>query len=377
MNIFDELSIFPRPDVTLAFQLRQQLTWLIANGKLKTGDQLPPVKVMAERLGINLHTVRSAYLKMASDGMVETRQGRGTHILPFDALRLAQSAGTFRSHTIGVIVPSWSNPFYQTLLQGIEQIAEEDQTLLFLCNTHDDLNLALRDFARLAAKQVDGILIGSTDFYRVVESFSQVDRNFNSLPVVSIDWPGCKGFSVNIDLELAGYQAAEHLIAHGHRKIGLITFNIDGENVTPINNGYLRALREHGISLDPAFIERVSGYDMPAGARGAKKLLELVDPPTAIFAISDLLCLGAFQVIKQANLQIPNDIALIGFDDIPASSLVEPTLTTVAPPSEQIGREAMKMLLLLIAGEQPPRRQMILSTTLIKRESCGCPRKEI
>jgi DNA-binding LacI/PurR family transcriptional regulator len=376
VDIFEELNIDPRQDITLAHQLKQQITWLIANGKLKPGDQLPPVQVMAERLGINLNTARSAYLKLATEGLVETRQGRGTHVLPFDLGRMAQVAGATRSHTIGVIVPTWTNPFYHALLQGIEEIASNNQTLLFLCNTHDDPTNAWRDFAMLAAKQVDGILVVSHDIGQVMQPAAQTNNAVNELPYVTIDWPGSAGYAVLIDLQMAGYQATRHLIEHGHRRIGLITVASDAENVTPINRGYEQALAESDIRIDPALIARVPGFDIAPGAEGARKLLALPDPPAAMFAIADMLALGAMQAIKQAGVRIPGDIALVGFNDIPAAALVEPALTSVAAPAVQLGREGMRMLQLLMAGERPPQRQKTLSTSLIVRESCGCPRKE-
>jgi len=376
MNPFDDLDINPGRELTLALQLKQQITWLIASGRLKPGDRLPSVQVMARKLGINLHTVRSAYGKLAAEGLVDSRQGRGTHILPFDEANLAQAAGTARSHTVGVIVPSWANPFYHTLLNGIEEIAEEDQTLLFLCNTHDDPSAAWRDFARLAAKQVDGILVAAHEFTRSLQPAARKSGPGNGLPFVSIDAPGSTGYSVLIDLKQAGWQAARHLVEHGHRRIGLITHALDSRNVTPLAAGFGLAHEEHGLQVDPALVVRVPGFDMASGAEGARKLLALKAPPTAVFAITDLLALGAMQTFKQVGLRIPGDIAVVGFNDIPAASLVEPALTTVAAPTVQVGREAMKILNLLIAGEHPPKRQVTLSTSLVIRESCGCQRKE-
>jgi len=376
MDPLDGLTIQQDQETTLAQQIKQQITWLIASGQLKPGDQLPPVQEMAQRLGVNLHTVRSAYKKLAADGLVDSRQGRGTHVLPFDLARLALVAVEWRSHTIGVIVPSWNNPFYHALLQGIEEITEEDQSLIFLCNTHDDPNAAWGHFARLAARQVDGVLVASHDVSEFLQPAGPENHHVKELPFVTIDWPGCAGYAVQIDLQLAGYQATQHLLEHGHRRIGLITFTLDIPNVTPVNLGFEQALTGHGLPLDPSLVVRVPGFDMASGAEGARKLLNLPEPPTAIFAIADLLALGAMRAIKQTGMHIPGDMALVGFNDIPTAALVEPALTTVASPTVQAGREAMTMLQALIAGEQPPHREKILPTTLITRESCGCPRKE-
>jgi DNA-binding LacI/PurR family transcriptional regulator len=350
---------------------------LIANGRLKPGEQLPTVQIMAEQLDINLHTVRNAYRKLEAEGLVEIRQGRGTHVLPFDMARIMQMASAERSHTVGVIVPSWSNPFYHALLHGVEEVATEDDTLLFLCNSNDDPNTACRHLARLAARQVDGILIASHEIFPAQQPPAGSGNQFEELPIVSIDMPESAGYSVMVDLKQAGYQATQHLAEHGHRRIGLITFSIDIPNVIPVNSGYERALEEYGLTVDLALIARVPGFDQASGATGARKLLYLNDPPTAIFAISDMLALGAMQAIKKMGRHIPGDIALIGFNNIPAGELVEPALSSVASPTQQMGREAMKILQALIAGKKPPHRQITFPTTLVVRESCGCQRKEV
>lgn len=372
MTILELLNVYPRQDASLVQQIKQQITWLVANGQLRAGDPLPSVRQLASHLGINVNTVRSAYQKLEAEGLVETRQGRGTQVLPFDLSRFAQAQGELRSHTIGVIIPSWSQPFYHAFLQGVEEVAEKDKTLLFICNSHDDPGNAWRDFARLSAKGVDGILVASHDITQSQPAGGKALESQRGTPYVTVDWPGCTGYSVQLDLESAGYQATHHLVTHGHQRIGLITFAVDIENVTPVNSGYQRALREAGLTPDPDVIARVPSFSPTAGAEGAHRILSLEKPPTAIFAISDTLALGALQVIKEAGLRIPGDIALVGIDDIPAASLVEPQMTTVSAPSYQLGLEAMKMLRLLIEGKKPPHRQIILPTSLVIRKSCGC-----
>ena len=110
---------------------------------------------------------------------------------------------------------------------------------------------------------------------------------------------------------------------------------------------------------------------MAAGAEGARKLLALTQPPMAIFAIADMLALGALCAIKSAGLRIPQDIALVGFNDIPTAALVEPPLTTVAAPAQEMGAVAMQMLQDLIAGRKPSHRRVVLPVSLVVRQSCG------
>ncbi|PKN85360.1 MAG: hypothetical protein CVU46_11350 [Chloroflexi bacterium HGW-Chloroflexi-8] len=367
MDLFSQFSIDPEHDTSLSFQIKQQITWWIINGTLKPGDKLPSIHQLSRKLGINLHTVRSAYHKLESEGLVETVRSRGTHVLAYHPLRIALVAGNIRSHTVGVILPSFTNPFYHALLRGIEEIAEEDQTMIFICNTHDDPNLTWRHYARLVAKQVDGIVVVSDDLSAY---FSQENKQ-TIPPIVTIDWPGADGYCVQFDLESVGRQATKHLVEHGHHRIGLITFAQDSVNVLPVVNGYLNVLKEAGITFQPEWIARVPNFDMASGALGAQKLLALANPPTAIFTIADTLALGALDFIKQAGLNIPEDIALVSFNDIPAAALVDPPLTTVVAPAAEAGKAAMRLLHDLIEGNNPSQRQYHFLTHLVVRQSCG------
>lgn len=372
MNPIESISIDTRQATPLAQQIKQQLTWLIANGQLTAGEMLPSVRQLAVHLGINVNTVRSAYLKLEAEGLVETRQGRGTRVLTFDLARFAQVSGEVRSHTIGVILPGVINPFYHSFLNGVEKIAEQDQSLLFLCSTHDDPGNAWRDFARLTAKGVDGILIVSHDISEAFTSTGTQMKQYSGIPFVTVDWPGCEGYLVQTDLEAAGYEATRHLIGHGHTRIGLLTFGVKAANIEPVNAGYRRAMLESGPIVDLKLESRVPGFDIPSGETGARHLLELAEPPTAIFAISDTLALGAMRAIKDKALKIPGDIALASIDDIPVASIVEPGLTTVATPAHEMGVEAMKMLKTLIEARKPSRRVITLPTRIVIRQSCGC-----
>jgi len=371
MNIFNFIQINPKHDTTITQQLKHQISWLIINGKLQAGDQLPSIYEMAERFGINLHTVRSAYHKLEKNGLVETRPGRGTHVLAVDLFQLARLADTQPTNTVGVIIPTWSNPFYHAVLQGIEEVVEEDQSLLMLCNTHDDPQNAWREFARLSAKGVDGILVVSHNIDEVILSSKPEGLPYKGPPYVTIDWPYTHGYSVNLDLESAGYQAAKHLISLGHKAIGLITFSVDATNVLAVNSGFFSALEAAGIPTQRDLVAKVPGFSMMDGEAGARTLLTLNNPPTAIFAISDTLAIGAMQAIKQAGLAIPTDISVIGFNDIPLAQLITPALTTIAAPSHELGRTAMQLLQKLIKKEEPQQKQITLPISLTLRQSCG------
>ncbi|PWB51616.1 MAG: hypothetical protein C3F13_14375 [Anaerolineales bacterium] len=373
MDILAKIHLNPSLDTPLVLQLKEQLIWLIASGQIQPGEHLPSARQAANRLGINLHTVRSAYHKMEASGLVEIRQGMATKVLPYNAEHLEKIANTLSSHTVGVIIPSLTNPFYHPFLQGIESVAKKSFTMLFICVSHDDPDEVQRSYAQLVAKNVDGILLASQDDSPFSEHNPSIrESQTNSLPLVVADWLGGSRYSVTFDLENAGYLATRHLLEHGHRRVGLITYAIDLKNVTPVNQGYHRALHEWGISGSPDLIALIHGFDTSAGSEGARMLLANKPPPTAIFAISDLLASGAMRTLQQAGLHVPKDIAIVGFNDIPLAEMVSPALTTVSAPAYLMGLRAMKMLKDLIVGKKPSVHHAVLPTNLVIRQSCGC-----
>lgn len=367
-NVLDEIEVDLKRESTLAEQIKQQLTWLIASGRFKPGDRLPSVREFARHLSINMHTVRSAYQKMEAEGLTETRHGVGTIILSADLS--IKNRRHLRTHTIGVILPGLGSPFYHAFLQGIEENIHREHAMLFVCNAHDDVDEARRYFAQLSAKKVDGLILASLDVSALL-NFKSNSRKTPQLPIVSVDWPNSGGYSVLVDLEAAGYMATRHLIEHGHRRVGLITFKEDVANVVPINMGYQRALQEDGLPFTVDLVARVDGFGIEHGLAGARRLLQLQQPPTAIFAIADMLALGVMSAVKEYGLKIPQDLAIASFNDIPMAGLVEPALTTVNAPAREMGQEAIKMLLSLIAGKRPIRKKVVLPVSLVVRGSCG------
>ena len=349
-------------------QLHQQFTWLIASGQFNPGDRLPSIRRMAQQLSINMHTVRSAYLRLEEDGLVRTRPGASSQVLELSPVRLMELASRKRTYTIGVILPELFNPFYHAFLQGVEEVINQEQLMLFVCNAHEDPDEYMRYIAQLLARSVDGIIVASFDTPASLEQSSSF-----SIPVVYADWPGCTGPVVNFDLEEAGYQAVRHLLAHGHRRIGQVSFTGRSANVLAIEAGYQRALKEKGIALDESLIVRLPGFDMFSGESGAQQLLALSEPPTAIFTIADMLALGVMKALKKAKWRIPEQMALTSLDDIPLADLVEPGLTTVSLPARKLGVEAMRMLQNLIEGKELATKQITLPTKLVIRQSCGCP----
>ena len=368
-EITNLLAVNTQSGIPLIQQLKSQFTWLIVTGKLATGDRLPSVRTLADHLSININTVRSAYQRLESDNLVATHHGTGTIVLPMNISSIANKANRSRSNIIGVILPGLSDPFYHSLLQGIEEVNTHNQTMMLVCDAHEDPAEAYRIYTKLVAKQVDGIICASLP---LGEFISKNWHNTNLFPLISVDWPDDQVNTVQIDLENAAYQAVRHLIGHGYKQIALVTLDVERANTLPLWQGYKHALMEAGMKSTADLITRVPGFSMEDGEIGALRILNQPLKPDAVIAISDFLALGIIKEFKSRGFRLPEDFAVIGMDDINLAGVVEPRLTTVSFPAKRLGAEAMKMLQNLIEGKKPDKDKVVLSTRLVIRDSCGC-----
>jgi DNA-binding LacI/PurR family transcriptional regulator len=178
--------------------------------------------------------------------------------------------------------------------------------------------------------------------------------------------------SVTVENKLGARQLVEHLIGLGHQRIAVIHGPRGNEDSDWRARGYHEALAAHDLPPDPA-LEVEGGFSEDSGATGARELLARGAPFTALFAADDEMAIGAIGVLSAAGLRVPHDIAVVGFDDIVTARYIQPPLTTVRAPTEQVGREAVRLLLAAIAGA-PPAQTVLLPVELVIRQSCGSRR---
>lgn len=370
-NILKYLRVDHSSGIPVSIQLSQQLSWLIAGGEIKKGEKLPSALAMAEHLGIHLHTARSAYQRLKDIGIVEIQRGRGTTVLEFTKVQLAQQGPDISSFVVGVLIADY-HPFYIPLLKGIEDGMADTPTQIIVCSTRDQLGD--RSVDRLLVRGVDGFILASTEMSSDFkpESEGRPGRASPLPPVVYVDNPKAKGYSILLDLEGAGFQATHHLIEHGHTRIGLITCPPEWPNVSQTFLGHCKALNQAKLAVDQALISIAPKFELEAGHQAMLRLLESGNPPSAIFAIDDILAAGAMKALKESGLRIPRDIALASCINLEFSSIVDPPLTTVQAPAYEMGLTAAEMVLSLILGKEVRPKKRIFETQLIVRESCGC-----
>ena len=364
------LTIDTSSDLTLSLQLQQQLIWLIATRQLKEGEKLPSVREFADHLGINLNTVRAAYKRLEADSLVTARRGVGTTVLRFTPLQLRANASNVRTFTIGVILPDFGSLFYLPFLKGIEETVKHEPSLLFVSTAQNSELKAKIEIDQLIAKGVDGLIVASQGEANN-DNRRPADSSSSPPPVVYVDQPNQSGHVVLLDSEEAGYQATSHLIEHGHERIGIISPPLEWASVRECHLGYRRALQQASVEVDESLLATTPDFTIEAGFEAAHDLMKQGAAITAIYAVQDALAIGAMRAIKERGMQVPQDVAVVGYNDIELATLVDPPLTTVKAPARQLGIEAMSMLQRLIRGEEVTPRSVVLDTSLVVRRSCG------
>lgn len=284
--------------------------------------------------------------------------------------RLARSLRKGQTHTIGMIVPDNTNPFFAEVARGVEDTSFKHEHNLILCNSDGDLEKELVYTNVLAERQVDGILFVAAGIS--TEHIAALQKR--RIPVVVVDRhiPDVAVDSVFTDNAGGGRQAVQHLIDLGHRRIACITGPSD---VTPSAErvaGYRDVLAENGITVRDEYVVR-GDFKYESGYRAAQHLMELAPSPTAIFACNDLMAVGVISALSAMGLHIPEHLSVVGFDDVRLASFTIPPLTTIAQRKYEIGVIAATLLLERIVNPELPPRRELLETHLKVRQSTAPP----
>ncbi len=274
---------------------------------------------------------------------------------------------TKRSNMVGVIVPEISYYFNSEAIKGIEDILLKEGFNLSICQTHESYDREVAHCENLMANQVDGIISSISGEARAWNHFKHIQEK--GTPLVLFD----RGFNVPniskvmIDNEAAARHGVQHLLERGCRRIA---FLMGPENM-PIaharKKGYLSALKTAGIAFDP-HLTRHCTFSTDMGFSNALELLQL-NRPDAIFTINDRIGIGALAAVRQSGLRVPEDVAVLGFNDEPYAALISPGLSTISQPAYKMGQEAARMLLYQLAHPLADPQFKILRTKLVIRGS--------
>jgi LacI family transcriptional regulator len=327
---------------------------------------------VATHAGVSAMTV-SRVINESPHVSVDTRRRVQASIgkLGYVPNRLARGLIQRRTGVFGVIVPDVANPFFTLIVRGVEGVAWRAGYHVMLCDTQGDLERERGYLEDMAAFQAEGVLIAPVGD-RSRPNLRLLTRN--NVPFVLIDRSiaGFDGDLVQGDSLAGARQIVEHLIGLGHRRIGMITENVEVSTARDRLQGYREALERAGVGFDPELVAESSTIDPSAAREAAFRLFALPVPPTAIFAVNNIAVVGVVEAAREQGLEIPGDLALVCFDDIEHVSRLYPFLTVMAQPAETFGTIATQLLLDRLSGRIGDRRRIVvLPADMLVRKSSG------
>ena len=285
----------------------------------------------------------------------------------------ARSLVMGRTQTLGVVVTTIIDPFIAEIVQSIENTAHNCGYSVILASSHADREREIAAVKMLHSKRVDGVIVTSSR----VGALYQDHLDSLAVPVVLLnnhsEQRGPYTFSISVDNRRGGYIAATHLAELGHQRIAYVRGAADHSDDLARLAGYQQALSDAGVSADPSLVIPSTGR-VEGGACALPALLQLPHRPTAVFCYNDMTAVGLMRAAREMNVSIPQDLAVVGFDNIPLASYVEPALTTVAQPKGEMGQRAAEMVLeLVLQGGQGGGvvSNVVVQGELIVRESSG------
>lgn len=344
----------------------------------------PTLNDIADAVGVTAMTVSRV---VSGEGYVSeiTREKvlKAVKDLNYRRNGLARSLKRQFTETVGLVLGDISNPYSTELARAVRETLVNQGFNVFICISENGSKEDIVAFESLSSHSVDGIIVAT----RSNEAGDRYLRKLveTNVPVVAIgrDFQNKNVDLVSPDNLKGGFEATRHLIDLGHKRIAFIGANLSSGSHLKRLQGYINALESHSIPVDERLITGrndelpdVAGYSTEdIGFDAMKRLLSLRKRPTAVFARNDFTAIGAMRAISDAGLRIPDDIAIVGFDDIPLAARMSPSLTTVRQPMRVEGQIAAEMLLERIkSGKRISRRERILDCELIVRESSGSKR---
>lgn len=280
---------------------------------------------------------------------------------------VARQFRTRETKMILVVVPDITSAFFSEVLRGIEHIAIEQGYQVILGDTEHSVERENSYMNLLLQKQVDGVILLTAKLDK-----ERLEELSNMYPLVLaceyID--GLNVPTVSIDNISSARKATEHLINLGHKKIAHISGPVNVILSRDRLRGYQQAMLNHDVLMDSSYIQE-GALTIESGYNQMKKLLALDTPPTGVFVYNDEMAMGAIKAVKDSGLNVPEDVAIVGFDNLKMSMVIEPHLTSIDQPKYDIGNKAGELLIKMIHKEDIQKKTYVMKDTLVIRESCG------
>ena len=330
------------------------------------------IRDVARRAGVSTMTV-SRVINSSGHTSPQTR-ARVEHAvaeLGYVPNAVARHLRSKRTKTIALVLSDITNPFFTTIARGVEDVAGPKGFGVMFCNTDESESEEIDYLQMLIQRQVDGVLLVPAG--RSIEPLRLLRAH--GVPVVVLDRrvASRQVDQVRTDSVAGAYRLTRHLVELGHRRIGMLTGRRTISTSIDRVAGYERALAEIGVAIDPQLV-RYGGYGLAGGYRMATEVLAAEPRPTAIFAANNFVAFGAVRALRERSLQVPDDVSLVCFDDLPEEWLIDPFLTVVDQPAYEMGRQAAVLLLERLEGLHPKGgHDIVLPGEFIERRSTAAP----
>lgn len=335
----------------------------IQNGIWPNGSSLPSEKELCAEFGVARGTVRQALQTLEKDGYLRREQGRGTFVQLNE-----YTSDKLQSKRLAFVVPYVRDSSVPTILIGFQQVAEQENFSVIFNHVNNDIRQQERVIRKLISENVAGIALYPIDSENMalVESLTR-----SRFPIVLIDryLRGIASDYVMTDHFGGAIRGTHYLFDQGHQRVGFVTWLSPAVSMEHRYLAYAQALNERGVEMDDRLVCRVEGYPM-IDLTPLRDYLSGSDRPTAVFAANDQIAIGLYRAAASLGLSIPDDLSILGFDNLDVTAHLEPPLTTLAQPFLRIGQTAAHLLLRRIAGENGYYDQITLPAELIVRNSC-------
>jgi LacI family transcriptional regulator len=361
------MGIDPGAAMPLYQQVALDIRRKIASGEMPVGTQLQPHREMAVSYGVSMMTINKALSGLVSEGLLHSRVGRGT----FVAQRPADSEAG--ATTLGFVLRDLSSPFFSLVAHAAQQRADELGYGVLFSSSSNRLDREEEQIRRFRDIGVSGLIIASMNrTYRISEPIQALQDA--GIPYVMVSYTdGADVPFVGMDLDSAGYLAAQHLLAMGRRRIGYIGDKFDSIMCELRGRGYRRALEQAGLPVDPQFQFEYpfegEWTDYRSGYAIAERIANSENRPDAMFVFNDLGALGFLDGLLDRGIRVPEDIAVVGLDDIELAGRARIPLTTVRQPVDRIGALAVDHILARLRGGYPQVRQLLPPELIVRRSS--------
>ncbi|SDF37776.1 LacI family DNA-binding transcriptional regulator [Terriglobus roseus] len=328
---------------------------------------------IAKRAGVSLGTVSNVLNNSA-----KVREPKRTRVLEavqeagYQPSQLARGLRRDTTNMIGMIIPDITNPFFPSVVRGAEDVAFSNGYRLILCNTDNDHSKEIVHLNELRTYLPTGLIVIPSNFSDLTaqaESYRRAGTGVVCIDRLPKHW---SGDSVTADNKTGAYNATRHLIQLGHTQLATITGPLHLTNAKERLEGFKRAMKEAKLSLAPEYAQETS-FDKQGGYSKTQVLLRLIPRPTAIFAGNDMIALGVLLAVRESGLRCPEDISIIGFDDLDLGETTNPSLSSVSQSGYQLGTTAARLLLDRRQGDDGPAKHIVLETLLKLRHSVAPP----